>query len=110
MLPIENLLKVLRQRHRAGLGGATSTELARSAGASPATASWGGHGVLCPRARPKSRSNRTTPRCIRVGTIPPCHPTYGGKRAKVMRHKKSLLAQAFLYWRSGRDSNPRPPA
>ncbi|MFT5588502.1 MAG: hypothetical protein ACI9ZF_000667 [Bradyrhizobium sp.] len=74
MLPIENLLKVLRQRHRAGLGGATSTELARSAGASPATASWGGHGVLCPRARPKSRSNRTTPRCIRVGTIPPCPP------------------------------------
>ena len=38
MLPIDNLLRVLRERHRAGQGGATSTELARSAGASSATA------------------------------------------------------------------------
>lgn len=38
MLPIDNLLKVLRERHRTGRGGATSTELARAAGASAATA------------------------------------------------------------------------
>jgi Fic family protein len=38
MLPIDNLLKVLRERHLAGRGSATSTELARLAGASPATA------------------------------------------------------------------------
>ncbi|MEB0137378.1 hypothetical protein QN362_18775 [Actimicrobium sp. CCC2.4] len=38
MLPIDNLLKVLRERHLAGQGSATSTELARLAEASPATA------------------------------------------------------------------------